>query len=336
MLLVTPGIRPSGASSQDQARVATPAEAIRRGADLLVVGRPIPRRSRSARGGRPDRAGNRARVGHPIMKPRFGPPRRPRPFPPEDEIEATGRLVLGVQPVREVLRAHGERTVRVLLEGGDSPKLEGLARLATGRGVPIERVSRAALDPPRQGRHAPGGRRVRPTPPGPLRGGVARRARTDRAPAHPHPRRHHGPAELRCGGALRGRAGCLVRRLGGARLCAADAGDLPRLGRSDRARTAGPRPLLPTVLEALSGLGFTSVLLEGSSEGVLGDLDLTGPLAIVVGAEDRGAKPAVRRAVTHRAKLPMSGTIDSLNASVAGALALYEALRQRSVSNSTT
>jgi orotidine-5'-phosphate decarboxylase len=41
MLLVTPGIRPSGASSQDQARVATPAEAIRRGADLLVVGRPI-------------------------------------------------------------------------------------------------------------------------------------------------------------------------------------------------------------------------------------------------------------------------------------------------------
>ncbi|MFO0555463.1 MAG: orotidine-5'-phosphate decarboxylase [Polyangiaceae bacterium] len=40
-LLVTPGIRPSGASAGDQRRIATPAAAIRGGADLLVVGRPI-------------------------------------------------------------------------------------------------------------------------------------------------------------------------------------------------------------------------------------------------------------------------------------------------------
>lgn len=40
-LLVVPGVRPAGAEKGDQKRVATPAEAIRAGADLLVVGRPI-------------------------------------------------------------------------------------------------------------------------------------------------------------------------------------------------------------------------------------------------------------------------------------------------------
>jgi orotidine-5'-phosphate decarboxylase len=39
--LITPGIRPSGAAAQDQARVSTPEVALNAGADLLVIGRPI-------------------------------------------------------------------------------------------------------------------------------------------------------------------------------------------------------------------------------------------------------------------------------------------------------
>jgi orotidine-5'-phosphate decarboxylase len=41
--LVTPGVRPAGSSADDQARIATPADAVADGADLLVIGRPITR-----------------------------------------------------------------------------------------------------------------------------------------------------------------------------------------------------------------------------------------------------------------------------------------------------
>jgi orotidine-5'-phosphate decarboxylase len=41
VILITPGVRPAGSDAQDQARTATPEEALRNGADLLVIGRPI-------------------------------------------------------------------------------------------------------------------------------------------------------------------------------------------------------------------------------------------------------------------------------------------------------
>jgi orotidine-5'-phosphate decarboxylase len=41
MVIVTPGIRPAGSAAGDQKRIATPAAAIKAGADYLVVGRPV-------------------------------------------------------------------------------------------------------------------------------------------------------------------------------------------------------------------------------------------------------------------------------------------------------
>jgi 23S rRNA (guanosine2251-2'-O)-methyltransferase len=58
--------------------------------------------------------------------------------------------------------------------------------------------------------------------------------------------------------------------------------------------------------------------------------DLTGALALVVGNEGRGISRLVREHCDLLIKLPMRGHVTSLNAAVAGSVALYEALRQRS------
>jgi TrmH family RNA methyltransferase len=59
------------------------------------------------------------------------------------------------------------------------------------------------------------------------------------------------------------------------------------------------------------------------------ELNLRGPLAIAVGAEDVGLSPAWLSAADRRALIPMSGRVDSLNVSAAAAVLLYEAVRQR-------
>jgi TrmH family RNA methyltransferase len=60
------------------------------------------------------------------------------------------------------------------------------------------------------------------------------------------------------------------------------------------------------------------------------ELDLRGPLAIAVGSEKYGLSQAWLAAATHRALIPMSGLVDSLNVSSSAAILLYEAVRQRS------
>lgn len=59
--------------------------------------------------------------------------------------------------------------------------------------------------------------------------------------------------------------------------------------------------------------------------------DLTMPLALVIGGEARGMRTLVRKACDLVVSIPQSGPIDSLNASAAAAVALYEIRRQREV-----
>jgi 23S rRNA (guanosine2251-2'-O)-methyltransferase len=67
---------------------------------------------------------------------------------------------------------------------------------------------------------------------------------------------------------------------------------------------------------------------EGSTP--MWEADLTGGAALVLGAEGRGLRPLVRRACDAAVSIPLAGRVESLNVSVAAAVLLYEAARQRS------
>jgi 23S rRNA (guanosine2251-2'-O)-methyltransferase len=90
---------------------------------------------------------------------------------------------------------------------------------------------------------------------------------------------------------------------------------------------------LPQALETLRARGVTVVGLDASVDTRIDAIDLTTPVALVVGAEDKGLRKTVKRACDHLAKLPMRGPVASLNASVATAIALYEVVRQRSATS---
>ena len=59
------------------------------------------------------------------------------------------------------------------------------------------------------------------------------------------------------------------------------------------------------------------------------EIDLAGPVALVMGAEGPGMRQLTRRTCDELARIPMSGAVESLNVSVASGVCLYEALRQR-------
>lgn len=82
-------------------------------------------------------------------------------------------------------------------------------------------------------------------------------------------------------------------------------------------------------VEALKEHGVWSVALAADGDRPLAGVDLKGPTALVLGSEGEGLRPLVRRTCDHSARIPMTGELDSLSVSASAAVALYEVARQR-------
>ncbi|MGQ9497681.1 MAG: 23S rRNA (guanosine(2251)-2'-O)-methyltransferase RlmB [Desulfotomaculales bacterium] len=234
-------------------------------------------------------------------------------------------MICGRNPVREALRA-GRPMHKIIVAGKGNGALREITSLARARGVPVQFADRAALDR--------------------LTGGV----------------RHQGVAALAApvgyadpDGLVAGKEKPLLvalarvqdpRNLGAvvrtAEAAGADGVVIPArraagITPAAEKASAGALAYLPVArvtnlarfLEQMKEKGLWVVGADPEAEQVYWDADLRGPLVLVVGGEEAGLGRAVRAACDVLVRVPMTGKVGSLNASVAAALLIYEVVRQR-------
>ncbi|MDT8408765.1 MAG: 23S rRNA (guanosine(2251)-2'-O)-methyltransferase RlmB [Wenzhouxiangellaceae bacterium] len=236
----------------------------------------------------------------------------------------------GINAVEALLQRHPERVTQIWF-GAGGPRLDALKALARESGVSTQSAHGAGLDKLVDGEHHQGVvAEFQPEPP-------------------------LAEADLERLAGLAGRELLLVvldqvqdpHNLGACLRSAAAAGAhavvVPRdraagLTSAARRAAAGAAETLPLVevpnlaraLERLQKLGVWCVGLAADAENSIYQTGLTGPLALVVGGEERGLRRLTRERCDGLARIPMPGKIESLNVSVATGIVLFEALRQRS------
>lgn len=239
----------------------------------------------------------------------------------------SARLVLGLQPVREAIRVHRSSMLRVAIDDRNLPRLAALERFASDQGVrEIRRVARQELDRLAHGVEHQGV--VALAPPlsfadwdevlvdpkllaialdqiqDPQNFGAIVRSAVAVAGA-PVLFGSHRAAPLTAA-TFRASAGAIEQ----ATLCCVNS--------------------IRQALLAARDAGVSVIGLDAQAPHALAELDLTGPTVLVVGSEHEGMAKGVRAACSLFARLPSSGRLDSLNASVAAGIALAIAVTRRS------
>lgn len=238
--------------------------------------------------------------------------------------------VYGVHAVEALLRHHPRRVKQVwLAEGRDDPRVQGLVRLAGEARVRVGQCERREMDAWVEGVHQGVVAEVSPSQ---VWGDAMLEELLDRSEAAPLLLVLDGVTD--------------PHNLGACLRTADAAGALAVIVPKDKSATlnatvrkvaCGAAEVIPLVavtnlartLEKLRQRGLWVVGTAGEADKDIYDQDLTGPIVLVMGAEGKGMRRLTREHCDYLVRLPMAGSVSSLNVSVASGVCLFEALRQR-------
>lgn len=240
-------------------------------------------------------------------------------------------ILWGYHPVYEALRA-GRRTIHAvyMVQGKTKPREETLIRFARSAGVNIEgRTIQQLTSLVGHGRHQGICAKVSGYPVSSLNDLLAENAMRERNSFLLVLDQIVDPQNL----------GAMVRTA----QCAGIHGVIISKDRSASPTAAASKAsagalehmrlaCVTNLAESLKQLKASGIWIVGADIGAQGTVfqaDLTGHLAIVVGAEEKGIRPLVKKQCDFTVSIPQVGPIGSLNASAAAAVVLYEAYRQR-------
>lgn len=238
--------------------------------------------------------------------------------------------VYGVHAVEALLRHHSKRVKQVwLAEGRSEPRVQAIIELAGQSRVPVGQAERRAMDEWVDGVHQGVVAEVSPSQ-------VWGEAMLDELLE----RNEGEPLLLVLDGVTD------PHNLGACLRTADAAGALAVIVPKDKSATlnatvrkvaCGAAEVIPLVavtnlsrtLEKLQQRGLWVVGTAGEADKDIYDQDLTGPLVMIMGAEGKGMRRLTREHCDHLVRLPMGGSVSSLNVSVATGVCLFEARRQR-------
>ena len=238
--------------------------------------------------------------------------------------------IYGIHAVEALLRHHPKRVKQVwLAEGRSDPRVQTLITLADESRVPVGNAERREMDVWVEGVHQGVVAEVSPSQ---VWGEAMLNELLDRTEGAPLILVLDGVTD--------------PHNLGACLRTADAAGALAVIVPKDKSATLTPTvrkvacgaaeviPLvavtnLAATLKKLQQRGLWIVGTAGEAEQELYDQDMTGPTILIMGAEGKGMRRLTREHCDYLVRLPMAGSVSSLNVSVATGVCLFEAQRQR-------